>query len=138
MARQNINVGTLANDGTGDSLRQTGNKINANLIELYDHLGSTAGQLPTTTTITANSTLSITHKTYILNKATALAVTLPVGVVAGDIKIFINVGTGVATVSANLAGTTTSFALSQYEGCQVVWSGTEWYLIGNQSVVTLA
>ena len=28
MARQTINTGTTANDGTGDSLRNAGNKIN--------------------------------------------------------------------------------------------------------------
>ena len=39
MARQNINTGTTANDGTGDSLRQAGNKINQNFQELYTMLG---------------------------------------------------------------------------------------------------
>lgn len=39
MARQNINVGTNANDGTGDTLRTTGNKINSNFVELYQVLG---------------------------------------------------------------------------------------------------
>jgi hypothetical protein len=39
MARQNINIGTNANDGTGDTLRTTGNKINSNFVELYQVLG---------------------------------------------------------------------------------------------------
>lgn len=39
MARQNINVGSNANDGTGDTLRTTGNKINSNFVELYQVLG---------------------------------------------------------------------------------------------------
>ena len=39
MARQNINTGTTANDGTGDSLRQAGTKINQNFQELYGFLG---------------------------------------------------------------------------------------------------
>jgi hypothetical protein len=39
MARENINVGTAANDGTGDTLRTTGTKINNNFIELYRILG---------------------------------------------------------------------------------------------------
>lgn len=39
MARQNINIGTTANDGTGDTLRIAGGKINDNFSEIYDHLG---------------------------------------------------------------------------------------------------
>lgn len=36
MARQTIVTGTLANDGTGDSLRVAGTKINSNFLELYN------------------------------------------------------------------------------------------------------
>ena len=35
MARQTINIGTAANDGTGDPLRTAFDKINDNFIELY-------------------------------------------------------------------------------------------------------
>ena len=35
MAQQNINIGTNANDGTGDPLRTAFNKINSNFTELY-------------------------------------------------------------------------------------------------------
>lgn len=35
MARQNINIGTTANDGTGDPLRTAFDKSNDNFIELY-------------------------------------------------------------------------------------------------------
>lgn len=40
MARQIINIGTVANDGTGDTIRDGGDKINDNFIELYDALGN--------------------------------------------------------------------------------------------------
>lgn len=39
MAKSTINVGSAANDGTGDSLRAAGTKINANADELYNALG---------------------------------------------------------------------------------------------------
>lgn len=39
MARQTINIGTVANDGTGDGIRTGGDKINDNFAELYDVLG---------------------------------------------------------------------------------------------------
>lgn len=35
MAQQTISVGTVANDGSGDTLRSAGVKINANFTELY-------------------------------------------------------------------------------------------------------
>jgi len=40
LARQNLNRGTTANDGSGDTLRQAGLKINQNFSELYSKLGS--------------------------------------------------------------------------------------------------
>ena len=39
MTRQNIGIGSAANDGNGDTLRQAGQKINANFSELYAALG---------------------------------------------------------------------------------------------------
>jgi hypothetical protein len=40
MARQIINIGTTANDGTGDPLRVSFDKINSNFNELYTNLGA--------------------------------------------------------------------------------------------------
>ena len=39
MARQNIGIGSSANDGNGDTLRTAGTKINNTLVELYQFLG---------------------------------------------------------------------------------------------------
>ena len=39
MAKQNIGVGTTANDGTGDNLRAGAQKVNANFSEVYTLLG---------------------------------------------------------------------------------------------------
>lgn len=39
MTRQNIGIGSSANDGNGDTLRQAGTKINANFAEIYAQLG---------------------------------------------------------------------------------------------------
>ena len=40
--RQAISVGTAANDGTGDTLRSAGNKINTNFSQIYTKLGGDA------------------------------------------------------------------------------------------------
>jgi len=144
MTRQSISTGSAANDGTGDTLRSAGTKINANFGELYYDLGGDSDTLPGKrvlhryTTITSDGTLSLAFDYYILNKGTSLAITLPSGGQIGETKVFTNKGAGTATVTANLAGASVSFALAQNEGCQTIWDGTEWFIIGNQSVVTLA
>ncbi len=40
MARLNINIGTTANDKTGDPLRTAFDKVNQNFVELYAHVGA--------------------------------------------------------------------------------------------------
>jgi hypothetical protein len=40
MAKQNINIGTIVNDGAGDSLRDGAIKINSNFTEIYNSLGN--------------------------------------------------------------------------------------------------
>lgn len=92
----------------------------------------------TSSTITSSGAAS-TAATYIIcNSGSALAVSLANGTVVGEYKIFTNKGAGTATVTPASFAQGTSFALAQYDGCQVVWDGTNWYLIGNQGEVTVA
>lgn len=55
MARQNIGIGTSANDGTGDTLRIAGDKINDNFVELYQKLGGDSDVLSTGITFGNNT-----------------------------------------------------------------------------------
>jgi hypothetical protein len=84
MAKQNINVGTAANDKKGDSLRAAFVKVNANFTELYTELG-----LVNDVTLSlgafefAGSTLSTTDSTAIvIDQAATITSNLSVG---GDI-----------------------------------------------------
>jgi hypothetical protein len=52
MAKQTVNLGTIADDGTGDTLRVGGDKINDNFDELY-------GMIDTDGTLAANSDAKI-------------------------------------------------------------------------------
>jgi len=62
MAYQSLGLGTSANDGTGDSLRTGGDKINDNFVEIYTLLGD--GSTLTTDTVTLNTaTQTLTNKT---------------------------------------------------------------------------
>ena len=50
MANQTIGLGSVADDGTGDTLRAAGDKINDNFLELYNSLGDgTTRDTPVTT-----------------------------------------------------------------------------------------
>lgn len=46
MPRQNISVGSTANDGTGDTLRQAAQKINQTFIEIYNKFGDSDNLSP--------------------------------------------------------------------------------------------
>jgi hypothetical protein len=84
MAKQNINVGTAANDKKGDSLRAAFVKVNANFTELYTELGLVNDvTLSLGTFEFAGSTLSTTDSTAIvIDQATTITSNLNVG---GDI-----------------------------------------------------
>jgi hypothetical protein len=92
----------------------------------------------TSSTITANGAAS-TAATYIIcNKGSALTVSIADGTVVGEYKIITNKGAGAATVTPANFAQGANFTLAQYDGCQIVWDGTNWYLIGNQGEVTVA
>ena len=62
MAKQDIDVGTTANDGTGDNLRAGAQKVNANFSEVYTLLGD--GTTLSSDTVTLNTaTQTLTNKT---------------------------------------------------------------------------
>ena len=61
MAKQTINIGSSANDGTGSSLRAGGDLINDNFNEIYTAFGD--GSTLSSGYITASSTATLTNKT---------------------------------------------------------------------------
>jgi hypothetical protein len=62
MSKQDIDIGTTANDGTGDNLRDGATKVNANFAEVYTLLGD--GTTLSSDTITLNTaTQTLTNKT---------------------------------------------------------------------------
>lgn len=201
MTRQNISIGSSANDGTGDTLRAAGTKINDTLVEIYNKFGPDSNNLSSqisledsavvfegatadahetrlmaenatadrlvripnasgtlvmdtlsqtitnktlsevsfeSSTITANGDCSDTTPFIICNKGSALAVGLNDGTTVGEYKIFTNKGAGLATITPDNFAGNTSFALQQNEGAMCIWDGSNWFLVGNQSVAQLA
>jgi hypothetical protein len=70
MAQQTINLGSVANDGTGDTLRAGGTKINANFTELY---AATAASQPLDADLTALAAISGVQGDIIYRNATQWA-----------------------------------------------------------------
>ena len=62
MAKQTINIGSGANDGTGSTLRAGGDLINDNFNEIYTAFGD--GSTLSSGFLTASSTATLTNKTY--------------------------------------------------------------------------
>lgn len=62
MAYQSIGLGTSANDGTGDTLRTGGDKINDNFVEIYTKLGD-GSTLSSDSFVTLTGTETLTNKT---------------------------------------------------------------------------
>lgn len=78
MAKQAVSLGTVANDGTGDSLRVGGGKINSNFDELYAFNGGSKGADIASATTTDLSTatgdfVKITGTTTITGLGTVAA-----------------------------------------------------------------
>ena len=140
MTKQTLDIGTNANDGTGDTLRSGGEKINDNFNELYSTLGGNSiatnginAAFATQTIDTASATVNDSDTLIIFNKGSGtIAATLGDGTSTGEYKIFLNINSGVATVTPTSFGNGTNFALSQYGSTQAVWAGSKWYLIGHK------
>lgn len=137
-----VNEITLANAATNGKPTVTATGDDTNVTMRLSGKGTGSAEIVkaaySASTISVNGTIDATTTYVICNKATALALSLADGTTVGEYKIFTNKGIGTATIQpANLAQGT-SFALAQYDGCQLIWDGTDWYLVGNQGEVTVA
>jgi len=128
MTQQIIATGSSANDGTGDTLRNAGTKINSNFTEVYGRLD--VPYYPSET-ITANGAASITYPYTICDKATALALSLADASTVGLIKIFTNYNVGVATITPTSFGNNTSVALDRFDSVSMIWDGSNWVITGH-------
>ena len=91
MALQSINIGTAANDGTGDNLRVGGDKINDNFSEIYTAFGngSTLSSLAVTAMngATANEILTVGSTTTELDAEANLTFDGSTLAVTGNITV---------------------------------------------------
>ena len=138
-----VNELTIANGAstTGPTLSATGGGTDLNIIMTPKGTGSVELNKAafSSSTITANGAASTSATLIIGNKGTQLDVSLANGTTIGEYKIFTNKGAGAMHVTpATFRGTDTKFVLAQFDGCTCIWDGASWFLVGNQSSVTVS
>ena len=157
MAKQTVNIGTVANDGTGDQLRNAFDKLNDNFNEVYGNNFVTEGML--NSDIVTNAKLGVEYTassaltsgaSITVNTSLADVFTMTVGhshtfnftnVVVGDVKTLEITGSGGSYTSAfgtvngsactfnKIGGTYSDTAAKQL--IQIKWTATNvaWYQI---------
>ncbi len=138
-----VNELTIANGAstTGPTLSATGGGANLNIIMTPKGTGSVELNKAafSSSTITSNGAAN-TAATFIIGDAgSQLDVSLANGTTVGEFKIFTNKGAGAMHVTpASFRGSQTKFVLAQFDGCTCIWDGTNWFLVGNESSVTVS
>jgi len=97
MAQQTINIGAIANDNTGDTLRGAGEKINDNFTELYTDISALTSATAYTPTLTDSgggrtftATINTARYTEIGNLrwfTVDLTVTAASGAASGELRV---------------------------------------------------
>ena len=96
MAYQALGLGSTANDGTGDSLRIGGDKVNDNFVEIYTKLGDGS-------TLTADTVALLTATQTFTNKTLTSPTITGTGAIAGTFT-----GNITGNVTGNCSGTSGS------------------------------
>lgn len=156
MAKQTVNIGTVANDGTGDQLRTAFDKLNDNFNEVYGNNFVTEAMLNDNIVTnaelgveyTASSALDNTSATVIVNSSLADVFTITAAashtysftnVSLGDVKSLVITGSGgsyttafdITSITFNRIGGTYSDASGVKNLIQIKFVSTTeaWYQI---------
>jgi len=120
MAKLNIGIGSAANDGTGDTLRVAGGKINDNFSEIYNAIGNGTAITLTSTAAELNILDGVTSTTAELNildgvTATAAELNILDGVTSTAAELNILDGATLTTTELNYVDGVTSAIQTQLD-----------------------
>jgi hypothetical protein len=130
MARQTIDIGSTANDGTGDPLRTAFNKVNENFIEVYDGINVFDQNLNTSNNVTFNE---ITASSNVTADSIQLDISAGVSVEPGELAWnnsdgTLDIGIGYGDVVLQV-GQETHYVVRNATGVQIE-NGTALYCTG--------
>ena len=98
MSKQLLNIGAVANDNTGDTLRAGGDKVNDNFNEVYSNLGNGSDILVNVTNPAANQVLRYNGTSFIPSDYSVLTSNL-------DVSTFDIIATSDRDIDLNPSGT---------------------------------
>jgi len=84
----------------------------------------------TGTTVAASAVIPVT----VHNAGSAIAASLINGTVAGQIKKFVNIGAGAVTLTPATYAQGTTIVLAQHDNAELLWTGSTWYDLGQQTL----
>ena len=84
----------------------------------------------TGTTVAASAVIPVT----VHNAGSAVAASLINGTVAGQIKKFVNIGAGAVTLTPATYAQGTTIVLAQHDNAELLWTGSTWYDLGQQTL----
>ena len=131
MTKQLISLGTSANDGTGDTLRDAGQKMNDNFNELYGLVPGGEAQLISGSSVVA---LNTDDNVYLFSMSSTPAgnFTLSDGSIVGETKRIMNKSGSSVSISidigtSGLADGNTGLTLTDNVFFDLAWDGTHWH-----------
>jgi len=127
-------------NGGAPSITSTGGSTNINLTLQSKGTGSVTVDkfaIPVDSAISTTSTASSTGSHYTVTNL--ITVTVADGNVAGEIKIFTNIGTSTVTIdptSFGNANPTYTIKLTEAQAVMMVWINSKWYVIGGEYTIS--
>lgn len=127
-------------NGGAPSITSTGGSTNINLALQSKGTGSVTVDkfaIPVDSAISTTSTASSTGSHYTVTNL--ITVTVADGNVAGEIKIFTNIGTSTVTIdptSFGNANPTYTIKLTEAQAVMMVWINSKWYVIGGEYTIS--
>ena len=113
-----LNIGDVANDGKGDTLRDAADKINYNFNQLFDRT--------TVQNVSSSATIDEGASYIFCESPSPTTLTLLDGNV-GVIKRIVNTKNTTLTVGGNIMQGTT-VTMTGLSTCAFIWTGTAWAL----------
>jgi hypothetical protein len=131
MTQQLISLGTTGNDGTGDTMRSGGQKINENFTELYGLVPGGTAQSITGSSVVALST-DVSVYLFSMSGTPAGNFTLSDGSIVGETKRIMNKSGSSVSISidvgtSGLANGDTGLTLTDNVFFDLAWDGTHWH-----------
>lgn len=148
MSKQTINIGTAADDGTGETTRNAFDKCNDNFDELYTDVSTLQSDVSALEIVTENAEtddyvliLTDANKLVSVGKGTACTLTVPpnssVAFPVGTMIIVAQTDAGQVTITAGVGVTINSYdsalkLVGQYATCSLTKTATNtWLCSGN-------